>query len=78
MNVTLSLDDALVEELNRIAAKRATTLDVVVGEYLQPLAESEALARQQRHLQALERSYKLIKGSIGPITWTRDDLYERD
>jgi hypothetical protein len=78
MNVTLSLDDKLVEELNRIAADRATTLDVVVGEYLQPLAETEFLARRERHIEGLRKSFEMIKGSVGPITWTRDDLYERD
>jgi predicted transcriptional regulator len=78
MNVTLSLDDRLVQELNRIAERRETTLDVVVGEYLQPLAETEALARQQRHLEGLKKSFEMFQFEVGPRTWTRDDLHERD
>ena len=80
MDITLSLDDKLVEELRKLAMDRNTTLTRLVREYLEKLAtESAASGRKRRELDALERSFKQFQGKLdyGKRTWKREDLYER-
>jgi predicted transcriptional regulator len=78
VNVTLTLDDELVKKVRKIAIDRDTTLTGLVRAYLQQLADEEAAsALRQRQLEALERAFNLLKGTIGERTWTRADLYER-
>ncbi|MEZ5403151.1 MAG: ribbon-helix-helix protein, CopG family [Bryobacteraceae bacterium] len=45
MDVTVSLDDELVEKLDRIAASRETTLAATIGETLAQLAEEDLSAQ---------------------------------
>ena len=78
MNITLSLDDKLVKEVRKIAVERDTTMTGLVREYLEKLAaESAASGRRRREVEALERGFKQFHRKIGPITWKREDLYER-
>ena len=78
MNITLTLDDNLVKEVRKIAADRDTTLTRLVREHLEQLAaESAKSGRKRRELEALERSFELVKVSLGKRNWRREDLYER-
>jgi hypothetical protein len=78
MNVTLSIDEKLVKEIRKIAVERDTTLTGLIREYLQELAAEHAKSgRKRRELEALERSFELLKVNIGKRTWKREDLYER-
>jgi metal-responsive CopG/Arc/MetJ family transcriptional regulator len=78
MNITLSLDDDLVKEVRKIAVERDTTLTGLVRSYLQELADEHAKSgRKRRELEALERSFELLKVNVGKRTWKREDLYER-
>ena len=46
--------------------------------YLQEIAAENAKSgRKRRELEALERSFQLLKVNIGKRTWKREDLYER-
>jgi hypothetical protein len=74
-NVTLAIDESLLREARRIAADRSTTLNAMIREFLQELAERESKA-----VRARERIVDLcrnIRAEVGPRTWTRDDLHER-
>ncbi len=74
-NVTIALDDALLREARRIAADRSTTLNAMIREYLQQLAE-----RESRAVTARRRIVEICRASqaeIGPRTWERDELHER-
>jgi len=74
-NVTIALDDSLIREARQIAADRSTTLNAMIREFLQQLAERESRAAQARH-----RIVELCRESqaeVGPRTWTRDELHER-
>jgi hypothetical protein len=78
MNVTLSIDEKLVKEIRKIAVERDTTLTGLVRAYLQEIAAEHAKSgRKRRELEALERSFELLKVKIGRRTWKREDLYER-
>jgi hypothetical protein len=78
MNVTLTLDDNLVKEVRKIAADRDTTLTGLVRAHLEQLAAENAKSgRKRRELEALERSFELVKVSLGKRNWKREDLYER-
>lgn len=78
MNITLTLDDNLVKEVRKIAADRDTTLTGLVRTHLEQLAaENAKTGRKRRELEALERSFDLVKVSLGKRNWRREDLYER-
>lgn len=74
-NITLSIDEAILDEVRVYAAKRGTTVNGMVRDYLSGIAKHEdRTARARRRiLELAERS----TAEIGPITWTRDELYER-
>jgi hypothetical protein len=75
MNITLMLDDELVKEVRKIAADRDTTLTGLVRAFLERLAEENAkTGRKRRELEALERSFRLVKVSMGKRNWRREDL----
>jgi metal-responsive CopG/Arc/MetJ family transcriptional regulator len=74
-NVTIALDESLLREARRIAAERSTTLNAMIREYLQELAERESQAVRARH--RIVELCRESRAEIGPRTWTRDELHER-
>ena len=78
MNVTLSLDEALVKKIRQIALDKETTLTGLIREHLKDLVSQDELAgRKRREIEALERSFEELDFTIGERTWTRADLHER-
>ncbi len=78
MNVTLSLDDALVKKIRKIAVNRDTTLTSMIRDHLEKLArEEEASGRKRREHRLLEESFEKLEFKIGKRTWKRQDLYVR-
>jgi hypothetical protein len=78
MNITLSLDTALVKKLRKIAVERDTTLTGMVRDYLERVAAEEtAGGRRRREREALERSFQQFQFKLGKRTWKRQDLYDR-
>ena len=74
-NITLAIDDAVLEEVRVYAAKRNTSVNGLVRDYLKALAEQEdKTARARRRLRELMDQTTL---EAGPQTWTRDDLHDR-
>jgi len=78
MNITLSLDDKLVEEIRKIAVERDTTLTGLVRGHLQELARQHAASgRKRREMEALEESFRRFQFRSGKRDWKREDLYVR-
>jgi len=78
MNITLSLETALVKKLRKIAVERDTTLTGMVREYLERVAAEEASGgRKRREREALERSFEQFRFKVGKRSWRREDLYVR-
>jgi hypothetical protein len=74
-NVTIAIDDSLLREARRIAADRATTLNAMIREFLEELAQ-----RESRAVQARRRIVELCsetQAEVGVRTWTRDEVHER-
>ena len=74
-NITLSIDEAVLDEVRIYAAKRNTTVNGLVRDFLNGLAEQEdRTVRARRRLRELMEQSPL---EAGPVTWTRDDLHDR-
>lgn len=70
-NLTLAIEDQLLKDARKLAIDRDTTVNQMVREFL------EAQVRQaSRRRQAGERLLQ-YRFAARPLTWTRDDLYER-
>jgi len=74
-NITLSLNEEVLERVRLVAAGKKTSVNAMVREYLTHIAE-----RENRAKEAVRRMRE-ISGQggmeVGKVTWTRDDLYER-
>lgn len=79
-NITLSIDEEVVRAVRIYAAKRDTSLNALVREYLGKLASQEEESQEQRRERARKELLRLAKRSnavVGEITWSREDLYDR-
>jgi hypothetical protein len=73
--ITLAVEAAVLDEVRVFAAKRKTTVNGLVRDFLQGIAEQE-----NKTARARSRLADLIDRSaleVGDRTWTRDDLHER-
>jgi len=74
-NITLAIDEEVLAKVRRLAARKNTTVNALVREFLEHLA-----GRDDRVKQAMAELDELTARSgveVGEITWTRDDLHER-
>lgn len=74
-NLTLAVDEKLLEEVRVYAAKRNTTVNGLVREFLTGIA-----AQEDRQARARRRLLELMDRStaeVGPVTWSRENLYDR-
>jgi Family of unknown function (DUF6364) len=79
-DLTLTVDDDLLERARRVAAQRRTTVDTLLQNYLVQLAgqgSSEQGDKGAKSRLELEKLFRETDAEVGPITWTRDDLYGR-
>jgi hypothetical protein len=76
MNVTLAIDDTLVERARALAASRGTSLNQMIRELLE---EATAATSPATLLAELEELWDADAGraSASSRTWTRDELYDR-
>lgn len=81
--LTIAVEDDLFDRLQRYASEAGTSIEKIVRDYLQRLAEESAEARdgndelRRRELRELFEALDAAQGGVGPVTWTRDDLYDR-
>ena len=74
-NITLKIDDQLLEKARRLAAKRKTSINALVRQRLEEFVSTD-LGREAI-LAGLESFFQRSKAKVGERTWTRDELYER-
>jgi hypothetical protein len=74
-NITLAIDDEVLDKARVIAAERRTTVNAMVREFLTRTAmEKDDLAETRRRLRELAET---SSGRVGPnFVWNREDLYE--
>ena len=74
-NITLAIDEKLLKDVRKYAAEHDTSVNAIVREKL-----AEVVAPKKRVADALKRMEAIADEAgmeVGPITWTRDDIYER-
>jgi predicted transcriptional regulator len=74
-NITLKIDDTLLERARKIAVKKNTTLNSVVRKMIHDFIKSDT--ESQEALSGLKDFYQRCDAKIGNKTWTREDLHER-
>ena len=75
-NITLSVDDAVIRKVRKIAVDKNTTLTAMVREFLCAVAAQESASRDQT-INELRESFGRYSVEMGRHTWTREELHER-
>lgn len=74
-NITLTVDESVLDQVRVIAAKRQTSVSGLVRDFLTNLAGAED--RTERARRKLLELAKASQGDMGAVTWKREDLYDR-
>lgn len=74
-NITLNMPDEILDEARVIAAKRKTTVNAMVRDYITSVVTAESrVARARKRLVELAAK---SNAEMGNINWTRENLYDR-
>jgi hypothetical protein len=76
-NITLAVEDSVLAAVRKLAAEKKTTVNGLVRDYLESLAEQarkEASARARAELLRLSEE---TTASMGDWKWNREELYDR-
>jgi len=74
-NITLAVEEDVLEAVRIIAAEQNTTVNAMVRAELKRIADAQGrVAEARRRIRELAAS---SKAEMGPVTWSRDDLHER-
>ena len=73
-NLTIQLDEEVIQAAKELAARRNTSVSGLVTEKLKELVEADIRYRKAMHsaLEAMRNAENLGGG-----TWTREELYDR-
>ncbi|MGH2626536.1 MAG: hypothetical protein ACRDHY_07800 [Anaerolineales bacterium] len=74
-NLTLAIEDEVLEAARRLALERGTTVNQLVRDHLADLVERETGRRAAA--ERLKRAMQEERVAVGPVTWTREDLHAR-
>lgn len=72
MNLTLSVDEQLVERAREVARQQGTSLNSLIRQYIESLAGERSGAEVVRRLQAL---WDAERGTSGGKAFRRDEVY---
>ena len=73
MNITLSVDDAVIEEARRRAEKLGTSVNQLVREYLENFVNQSDAARDAEEFERLSRT---SGGNSHGWKFNRDEIYD--
>ncbi len=74
-NITLSVDENTLEKVRIVAAKKRTSINGLVREFLNSLVNKENASDEAR--EALLNLAKEQAGDMGNQRWDREKLYDR-
>ncbi len=74
-NLTLKVDDQLLNKARRLALRRNTSINAIVREKLEEFVASDL--RREATLKGIEAFFTRSRAQIGKKTWSRDELHER-
>ena len=74
-NITLKIDDHLLEMARRVALRRNTSINAIVRQKLEEFVSTD-LSREAA-LKGLEDFFGRSKARVGSATWSRNEIHER-
>jgi len=74
-NITLSVDEAVLASVRRYAAERNSSVNAIVRDHLNQIAQREDRARKAR--KRIRELSKESTARVGKISWKRDELHDR-
>jgi len=75
-NLTVAIDDELLQRARQRAVANGTSVNALVREYLTAYAGDDEMEQRREFVELARRLGRDLKYS--ERTWTRDDLYDRD
>jgi len=74
-NITLAIDQRILDQVREIAARRRTTVNALVRDYLTQMASEESRITEAR--RGLTELMEKSTGRLGPdYVWNREEIYE--
>ena len=74
-NLTLKIDDKLLEKARLLASSKKTTVNAIVRQQLEEFVSNDL--RRRVAIEGLESFYNRCQAKIGRKTWARDEIHER-
>jgi predicted transcriptional regulator len=74
-NITLKIEDELLNQARRMAIRKNTSLNAVVRNMISDFVRSDT--QSQEAIQGLNEFYLRCDAETGGRSWTREDLHER-
>ena len=74
-NITLAIDDQVLDQVRQIAARKKTTVNALVRDYLTRIASEESRIAEAR--KGLKELMDNSTARLGPdYVWNREEIYE--
>jgi predicted translin family RNA/ssDNA-binding protein len=77
MNVTFSVDEAILKLARKVAIDRDTTVSAMLRDYLTEISK-EGLDQREQAAEQLKATFEKYGRQSRCSSWTRDELHERD
>lgn len=74
-NLSLRIDDHLLEKARRLAERRNTSIDAFLKEKLEEFVSSDI--SREAALKGIEGFFERSKARVRKRTWSRDKIHER-
>jgi predicted transcriptional regulator len=74
-NLTLKIDEQLLDKARRLALRRNTSINAIVRKKLEEFVSTD-LSREAT-LKGIEAFFTRSKAQVGKKTWSRDEIHER-
>ncbi len=74
-NLTLKIDDDLLERARRLASKRKTSVNAIVKARLEEFVSTDL--EREAALRGLDEFYAHSRAKVSKKTWSREDIHER-
>ena len=74
-NLTLKIDDQLLQKARRLASRRKTSINAVLKAKLEEFVSTDLV--REAALRGLEEFYAHTEAKIGKKIWDREAIHER-
>lgn len=74
-NITLKIDEELLEKARQLALRRKTSINAIVRKRLEEFVSRDF--SREAAVKGLEAFFRQSRARVGTKTWTRDELHER-